>query len=174
MDKLQLSQVHKTDKVTFIRQVPWCALVQSPSLSLQGKHWGNLFSPVTYLVPWLKLLPGWTSVVLPKLLAGDPWLLLYLSHENLLAVTPCFVLFPWPIGQVLGQLTVSWLPSIKSCKEYAQAVHTQRTLGWQLTLSLGLADTEFPMVKAPTEAKTFLLSVFVISSMALSILRWEV
>jgi hypothetical protein len=37
MDNLQLSQVHKTDKVTFIRQVPWCALVQSPSLSLQGQ-----------------------------------------------------------------------------------------------------------------------------------------
>ena len=39
---------------------------------------------------------------------------------------------------------------------------------------LGLEDTEFPMVKVPTEAKTFLLSVFVISSMALPILRWEV
>ena len=37
MDNLQSSQVHKTDKVTFIRQVPWCALVQSPSLSLQGQ-----------------------------------------------------------------------------------------------------------------------------------------
>ena len=48
-------------------------------------------------------------------------------------------------------------------------MHTQGTLGWQLTLSLGLVDTEFAMVKAPTEAKTFLLSVFVISSMALSI-----
>ena len=39
---------------------------------------------------------------------------------------------------------------------------------------LGLEDTEFPMVKVPTEAKTFLLSVFVIFSMALPILRWEV
>lgn len=97
--------------------------------------------------------------------------MLYLSHENLLAVTLCFVLFPLPTGQDLGQLTVSWLLSIKSCEEYAQAVHTQRTLGWQLTLSLGLVDTEFPMVKVPTEAKTFLLSVFVISSMALPILR---
>ena len=65
---------------------------------------------------------------------------------------------PWPTGQDLGQLTVSWLPSVKSCKEEAQAVHPQRTLGWQLTLSLGLVDTEFPMVKAPIEAKTFLLS----------------
>ena len=34
---------------------------------------------------------------------------------------------------------------------------------------LGLVDREFLMVKVPTEAKTFLLSVFVISSMALSI-----
>ena len=65
----------------------------------------------------------------------------------------------------------SWLLSIKSCEEYTQAVHTQRTLGWQLTLSLGLVDTEFPMVKATTEAKTFLLSVFVISSTVLPILR---
>ena len=129
----------------------------------------EISSPVAYLVLWLGLLPQWTPVVLPKLLAGDSWILLYLSHENLLAVTPCFVLFPWPTGQDLGQPTVSCLPPIQSCKEYAQAVHTQRTLGWQLTLSLGLVDTEFPMVKAPTEAKTFLLSVFVISSMALSI-----
>ena len=65
---------------------------------------------------------------------------------------------PWATGQDLGQLTASGLPSIKSCKQDAQAVHPQRTLGWQLTLSLGLVDTEFPMVKAPIEAKTFLLS----------------
>ena len=52
-------------------------------------------------------------------------------------------------------------------------MHIQRTLGWQVTV-LGLEDTEFPMVKVPTEAKTFLLSVFVIFSMALPILRWEV
>ena len=106
-----------------------------------------------------------TSGALPKQLAEDSWLSPYLSHEHLLAVTLCLVLFPWPTGQDLGQLTVSWLPSVKSCKEDAQAVHPQRTLGWQLTLSLGLVDTEFPMVKAPIEAKTFLLS-------SLSFLLW--
>ena len=95
---------------------------------------------------------------LAQLLAGDPWLSLSLSHENLLAGTSAWFSFCDPQGKIWVSSLLSWVPLIKSCKEDTQAVHTQRTLGWQLTLSLGLVDREFPMVKVPTEAKTFLLS----------------
>ena len=158
MDNLQLSQVHKTGKVTFIRQVPWCAVVQSPSLSLQGQELrkslftSDIFGTVTGIAATvnssgLAQTAGWRPLTFTLSL---PWKLA--SCHSLL----CSV--PWATGQDLGQLTESGLPSIKSCKQDAQAVHPQRTLGWQLTLSLGLVDTEFPMVKAPIEAKTFLLS----------------
>ena len=114
-----------------------------------------------------------TSVALPKLLAEDSWLSPYLSHEHLLPVTLCLVLFPWPTGQDLGQLTVSWLPSVKSCNEDAQAVPTQRMLRWQLTLSLCLVD-RIPNGEGAHWGQDFSPLIFVISSMALSILMWEV
>ena len=158
MDNLQFSQVHKTDKVTFIRQVPWCAVVQSPSLSLQEQELrkslftSDIFGTVTRIAATvnssgLAQTVGWRPLTFALSL---PWTLAC-CHSLLFSV-------PWPTGQDLGQLTVSWLPSVKSCKQDTQAVHPQRTLGWQLTLSLGLVDREFPMVKVPTEAKTFLLS----------------
>ena len=157
MDNLQLSQVHKTDKVTFIRQVPWCAVVQSPSLSLQGQELRKSLFTSDIFRTLLGLLPWWSQWPCPncwlKTLDFHP-----ISPMNTCLLSLSALFSPWPTGQDLGQLTASWLPSIKSCKEHAQAVHPQRTLGWQLTLSLGLVDTEFPMVKAPTEAKTFLLS----------------
>ena len=78
----------------------------------------EISSPVTYLVLWLGLLPRWTPVVLPKLLAGDSWILLYLSHENLLAVTPCSVLFPWPTGQGLGLIQSFGILTSLPCFSY--------------------------------------------------------
>ena len=168
MDNLQLSQVHKTDKVTFIRQVPWCALVQSPSLSLQEQalrkslFTSDIFGTVTRIAvtvnsSGLAQTAGWRPLTFALSL---PWKFAC-CHSLLCSFSMTH--------RARSGSAHAWLPSIKSCKEYAQAVHTQRTLGWQLTLSFRLVDTEFPMVKAPTEAKSFLLSVFVISSMALSI-----
>ena len=140
MDNLQFSQVHKTGKVTFIRQVPWCALVQSPSLSLQEQELrkplftSDIFGSMTRIAVMvnssgLGQTAGWRPLTFALSL---PWKLAC-CHSLLCSV-------PWPTGQDLGQLTASWLPSIKSCNEDAQAVPTQRMLRWQLTLSLGLVD----------------------------------
>ena len=139
MDNLQLFQVHKTGKVTFIRQVPWCALVQSPSLSLQGQELRKSLFTSDIVRTVLGLLPWWPQGPCPncwlKTLDFHP-----ISPMNTCLLSLSALFSPWPTGQDLGQLTASWLPSIKSCNEDAQAVPTQRMLRWQLTLSLGLVD----------------------------------